>query len=39
MNFEWMPEIRWKYGYPAIILLMLVVFILIYLWFRRRKWL
>jgi magnesium transporter len=39
MNFEWMPEIRWKYGYPAIILLMLVVFMVIYLWFRRRKWL
>jgi magnesium transporter len=39
MNFEWMPEIRWKYGYPVIILLMLVVFMVIYLWFRRRKWL
>jgi magnesium transporter len=39
MNFDQMPELRWKYGYPAILLVMFLVFLVIYLWFRRRKWL
>ncbi len=39
MNFKFMPELGWKYGYPAIIGFMLLVFILIYTWFRRKKWL
>jgi magnesium transporter len=39
MNFDRMPELRWKYGYPAILLVMFLVFLVIYLWFRRRKWL
>jgi magnesium transporter len=39
MNFDQMPELRWKYGYPAILLVMFLVFLIIYLWFRRRKWL
>jgi magnesium transporter len=39
MNFEFMPELEWKYGYPMIIGFMLLVFILIYSWFRRKKWL
>ncbi len=39
MNFDQMPELRWKYGYPAILLAMFLVFLVIYLWFRRRKWL
>jgi magnesium transporter len=39
MNFELMPELRWKFGYPAVLLFMFIVFLVIYLWFRRRKWL
>lgn len=39
MNFEVMPELRWKYGYPVIMVTMMILFIAIYLWFRRRKWL
>ncbi len=39
MNFKYMPELSWKYGYPITIGLMLLVFIFIYLWFRKRKWL
>lgn len=39
MNFEFMPELEWKYGYPMIIGFMLLVFIVIYSWFRRKKWL
>jgi magnesium transporter len=39
MNFEWMPEIKWKYGYPATWVSMILVVTVIYLWFRRKKWL
>jgi magnesium transporter len=39
MNFNLMPELRWKYGYPFVLVLMLIIFLLIYSWFRRRKWL
>ncbi|MEY3351276.1 MAG: hypothetical protein RIQ50_1387 [Bacteroidota bacterium] len=39
MNFRFMPELDWEWGYPAVILLMLGVFIAIYIWFRRKKWL
>ena len=37
MNFDLIPELRWKYGYLFSLLLMLLVVILIYLWFRRKK--
>jgi len=39
MNFKYMPELEWRWGYPAILLLMLMIggFMLIY--FRRKKWL
>ena len=36
MNFEFMPELEWTYGYPLVLGLMLVVFLLIYFWFRRK---
>ena len=39
MNFEFMPELEWTFGYPLVIGLMVLVFILIYTWFRRKKWL
>ena len=39
MNFEHMPELKWRYGYPFAMLLMVVVIILIFAWFRRKKWL
>jgi magnesium transporter len=34
-----MPELGWQYGYPMVIGFMLLVFIVIYAWFRRKKWL
>lgn len=37
MNFDLIPELSWKYGYLFSIILMLLVVILIYLWFRRKK--
>jgi magnesium transporter len=39
MNFEFMPELEWTFGYPLVIGLMVLVFVLIYSWFRRKKWL
>lgn len=39
MNFRFMPELDWEWGYPAVLVLMLVVFLAIYIWFRRKKWL
>lgn len=39
MNFEFMPELEKKYGYPAVIGVMGLVTLSIYLWFRRKGWL
>ncbi len=39
MNFHFMPELDWKWGYPAAWLLMVVVTLGVYLWFRQKKWL
>ena len=39
MNFEFMPELHWKVGYPAVMLVLVAVTISIYLWFRRKQWL
>ena len=39
MNFEFMPELRHRWGYPAVMIAMGVVTLAIYLWFRRRGWL
>jgi magnesium transporter len=39
MNFEYMPELGQRWGYPAVITFMVVVIVVIYSWFRRKKWL
>ena len=39
MNFEFMPEIKWKMGYPGVLLLIAIINGLIYIWFKRKKWL
>jgi magnesium transporter len=39
MNFKHMPELEWKWGYPAVLLLMVVVTLGMLLFFRRKKWL
>jgi magnesium transporter len=38
MNFQ-IPELKWKYGYPAVMLLMAVIAAGMLWWFRRRGWL
>jgi magnesium transporter len=39
MNFDHMPEVHWRWGYPAIWALMVAVGGGLVLWFRRRGWL
>jgi magnesium transporter len=39
MNFDFIPELKWAYGYPMAIGLMIMSAILPYLWFKRRGWL
>jgi magnesium transporter len=39
MNFDYMPELRAKVGYPAVMVFMAVIVIAIYAWFKKKKWL
>jgi magnesium transporter len=39
MNFDYMPELHWRYGYPFALVLMLMVSVTLYLVFKRRGWL
>jgi len=39
MNFDYMPELRSKWGYPTLILAMVLISAFIFTWFRRKKWL
>ncbi len=38
MNFDNMPELHWKYGYYGVWSLMLIVFLAMLVFFRRKKW-
>jgi magnesium transporter len=39
MNFEHMPELKWEFGYPAVMLVILVICLFLYRRFRRAGWL
>ncbi len=39
MNFDFMPELRERWGYPVVLAAMGIIVLVIYLWFRRRGWL
>ncbi|MFF0542906.1 magnesium/cobalt transporter CorA [Nocardia thailandica] len=39
MNFEHMPELRWGWGYPGVVALMVVLCVALLITFRRNKWL
>jgi len=38
MNFKYMPELGWRYGYPAALALMLFMFLMMVKWFKRNGW-
>ncbi|NGO70043.1 magnesium and cobalt transport protein CorA [Streptomyces boncukensis] len=39
MNFEYMPELKWKYGYPAVLALIVGICYTIHRGFKRNDWL
>lgn len=39
MNFDYMPELRWKFGYPMSLALMVAVDVYLFQQFRKAKWL
>lgn len=39
MNFEFMPELHWSFGYPSAIILMVITGIVPYLYFKYKNWL
>jgi magnesium transporter len=39
MNYDHMPELNWKWGYPMSLVLMVLAAVLPYLYFKRRGWL
>lgn len=39
MNFDFMPELHIKYGYPAVWAIMILIIILMLYYFKRKKWL
>ena len=39
MNFDHMPELRWKYGYFIVMGIMAVIAGIMLMWFRRKRWL
>jgi magnesium transporter len=39
MNFEFMPELRWRFGYPLVLLLIIGTCLLLYRGFKRNGWL
>ena len=39
MNFDYMPELRWRWGYFGVLAVMAVVGLLLLFAFRRRRWL
>ncbi len=38
MNFKHMPELSVRYAYPIVIALMLAIVCLLFLWFKRKRW-
>ncbi len=39
MNFEHIPEFKWQYGYPMVWVVVVITSLVIYQWFKRKKWL
>ena len=39
MNFYNMPELTWKFGYPVVIAVSVVIVVLSVIWFKKKKWL
>lgn len=38
MNFRYMPELQWRYGYFAVLVVMAAIAVWMVWFFRRRRW-
>ena len=38
MNFEYMPELKWRWGYPAVMLVMTLIGVSMFTYFKKRRW-
>ena len=38
MNFRYMPELKWRYSYPIVIAISIVIVVVCLIWFKRKKW-
>ena len=38
MNFRYMPELEWKYSYPVVIVVSVLIVVICLIWFRKKKW-
>ena len=39
MNFKFMPELEWGWGYPMVLSIMLAISVVMLVYFRKKKWL
>ncbi|MFC1862748.1 magnesium/cobalt transporter CorA [Thermodesulfobacteriota bacterium] len=39
MNFKYMPELEWPWGYPVLLGLMFIIIVIMLLWFKRKRFL
>jgi len=39
MNFDYMPELHWQFGYPMVMVVVLAICLILYRIFRRNRWL
>lgn len=38
MNFQDMPELKWEYGYPVVILISIIIVTSCLIWFKKKGW-
>jgi len=39
MNFEYMPELKWKWAYPALLFAFITIPVVLLVYFKKKKWL
>ena len=39
MNFEFMPELKWRWSYPLLWGILVAILVVMLLWFKRKRWL
>jgi magnesium transporter len=39
MNFKYMPELEWRWGYPVVWLMVMIIGISMLIYFKKKKWL